>query len=287
MGRMDIEAFYDENPARRASEEFEFGRDWSDATGARCEVSWVRDTGELYVMVEPSEPIIPDGLGDEFLQRMPTELLTVDLLGVVPTRDALDQTLAGWPSAMPKPNSVAWIRERLAAGPSASTGGHPTAEREEPAELPGASDTSSFMVSTLIESLRNSLPESELAKLVPYERQAIQAGSDRTAEWHRAFACARWTEEIVALPAHHQLGSEARKAVQIVKEVADTAGWEMINLGRLPLGIGVSPRFEAELTWVTEAVHVAERVADTVGWQAVPWEKLLQDVLNVPAARQS
>jgi hypothetical protein len=278
---MDIEAFYDENPARRASEEFEFGRDWSDATGARCEVSWVRDTGELYVMVEPSEPIIPDGLGDEFLQRMPTKLLTVDLLGVVPTRDALDQTLAGWPSAMPKPNSVAWIRERLAAGPSASTGGHPAAE------LPGASDTSSFMVSTLIESLRDSLPESELAKLAPYERQAIQAGPDPTAEWHRAFACARWTKEIVALPAHHQLESEAHKAVQIVKEVADTAGWEMINLGRLPLGIGVSPRFEAELTWVTEAVHVAERVAAKVGWPSVPWEQLLQDVLNVPVARPS
>jgi hypothetical protein len=275
MGRMDIEGFYDENPARRASEEFEFGRDWSDATGARCEVSWVRDTGELYVMVQPTEPIIPDGLGDEFLQRMPTKLLTVEVLGVVPTRDGLDQTLAGWPDAMPKPNGVAWIRER------------PAAEREEPAELPGASDTSSFMVSTLIESLRNSLPESELAKLAPYERQAIQAGSDPTAEWHRAFACARWTEEIVALPAHHQLGSEARKAVQIVKEVADTAGWEMINLGRLPRGIGVSPRFEAELTWVTEAVHVAERVAANVGWQAVPWEKLVQDVLNVPAARPS
>jgi hypothetical protein len=279
---MDIEEFYDENPARRASEEFEFGRDWSDSDGARCELSWVHDTGELYVMVEPTPAIVPDGLGDEFLRRIPTKSLTVDVLGVVPTREGVDQTLAGWPDAMPTPNSIAWVRSRLAAHPSASASSKPKPDgREEPAELPGASDASSFMISTLIESLHDRLPESELPKLVPYERQATQVGSDPIAERHRAFACARWTERIVALPAHRHLGAEARKAVQIVKEVADTAGWEMINLERLPRGIGVSPRFEAELTWVTEAVHVAEQVAAKVGWPAVPWEELLQEVLKV------
>ena len=282
---MDIEEFYDENPARRASEEFEFGRDWSNADGGRCELSWVRDTGELYVMAEPTSAIVPDTLGDEFLRRIPTKAMKVEVLGVVSTRERVDQTLAGWADAMPAPNSIAWVRSRLAAPPPASTSREPNADgRDEPAELPGTSDASSFMISTLIESLHDRLPESERSKLVPYERQATQAGSDPTAEWHRAFACARWTEKIVALPAHHHLGAEARKAVQIVKEVADTAGWEVINLGRLPRGIGVSPRFEAELTWVTEAVNVAEQVAAKVGWPAVPWEELVQEVLTVSAA---
>ena len=72
--------------------------------------------------------------------------------------------------------------------------------------------------------------------------------------------------------------------MQVVKEVADTAGWEMINLGRLPRGVGVTPQFQAEVTWVTESVHVAERVAAKVGWESVPWEDLLRSVFKTPAA---
>jgi hypothetical protein len=282
---MNIEEFYDENPARRSSEELEFGRDWSDGNGARCELSWVRDTGDLYVMVEPTPGIVADGLGDEFLSPIPTKSLTVEVLAVIPTREGVDETLAGWPDTMGEPNSLAWVRSQLATHPSASTRHTPEPHgRAEPTELPGASDTSSFMISTLLESLRDHLPASELERLAPYERQARQAGSDPTAEWHRAFACARWTDKVVALPAHSHLGADARQAVHIVKQVADTAGWEIINLERLPRGIGVSPRFEAELNWVTEAVHVADAVASKLGWSAVPWEELIREVMSVSPA---
>ena len=82
---MDIEEFYDANPVRRSSEEFEFGRDWSDAQGNRSEVSWIRDTGELYVMTAPVEPIVPDPVGDEFVQPLPTEAVRVEVLRVIPT----------------------------------------------------------------------------------------------------------------------------------------------------------------------------------------------------------
>jgi hypothetical protein len=113
---MDIEEFYDADPRRRESEEVEFGREWSDANGGRTELSWVADTGELYAMAEPSEPVFMDPIGDTRVPDLPTELVTVEILGTVATRELVDQLLAGWESAMDKgPNSIQWVRDRLAA----------------------------------------------------------------------------------------------------------------------------------------------------------------------------
>jgi hypothetical protein len=117
---VDIEEFYDADPRRRESDEVEFGRDWRDEKDIRCEVSWVEVTGEVYVMREPEEPIVMDPVGDEYVPKLPTELLTVDVLGSVAGREAVDAALAGWETEMPKPNSIAWVRERIGA---AATGG--------------------------------------------------------------------------------------------------------------------------------------------------------------------
>jgi hypothetical protein len=113
---MDIEQFYDADPRRRESDETEFGREWSDANGVRTELSWVAATGELYAMAEPSEPVFMDPVGDTRVPDLPTELVTVEILGTVATRELVDQLLAGWESAMDKgPNSIQWVRDRLAA----------------------------------------------------------------------------------------------------------------------------------------------------------------------------
>ena len=112
---MDIEQFYDADPRRRESEEIEFGREWSDVNGMRTELSWIADTGELYAMAEPAEPVFMDPVGDTRVPDLPTELVTVDILGVIPDRAQLDQLLAGWEAAMEKPNSVQWVRDRLSA----------------------------------------------------------------------------------------------------------------------------------------------------------------------------
>jgi hypothetical protein len=113
---MDIEEFYDADPRRRESEEIEFGREWSDANGLRTELSWVADTGELYSMAEPAGSVEMDPLGDTRVDDLPTELLTVEIFGIVPERAAIDQLLAGWEGAMDKgPNSIQWVRDRLAA----------------------------------------------------------------------------------------------------------------------------------------------------------------------------
>ena len=49
---MDIEGFYSSDERRRQSAEVELGTNWFDAKGSRYELSWVEDTGELYVMLE-------------------------------------------------------------------------------------------------------------------------------------------------------------------------------------------------------------------------------------------
>jgi hypothetical protein len=133
---MDIDQFYEEDPRRRASDESEFGREWHDADGIRYEISWVSDTGELYSMSEPSGSIISDGLGDENLAPMPSKMVVVDVLGTIESADAVQQVLAGWPDAMTGADSLAWVRERVAAGPAGS--GAPVPPGERPDQLPGA-----------------------------------------------------------------------------------------------------------------------------------------------------
>ncbi len=137
---MDIEEFYDENPARRTSEEFEFGRDWHDADGNRAEVSWVQDTGELYCMREPTEPIEIDTLGGEYLHPLPEKELVVEVLGNLPTLEAVESALSGWSDAMNDPNSLAWLQARVAAAGSGGAAAGPGPNDPEPTEIPGASE---------------------------------------------------------------------------------------------------------------------------------------------------
>jgi hypothetical protein len=112
---MDIEEFYDADPRRRESEEIEFGREWS-SNGTRTELSWVVATGELYAMAEPAGSVEMDPFGDTRVDDLPTELLTVEVVGVIAERADVDQLLAGWEDAMSKgPNSIQWVRDRVAA----------------------------------------------------------------------------------------------------------------------------------------------------------------------------
>ena len=112
---MDIEQFYAEDERRRRSEEIELGTDWHDADGARYELSWVADTGELYVMREPSVPMTEDPFGDVYRSAVPVDEITVAVVGWISDRHAMEQALEGWEDAMAEPNSVAWIADRLRA----------------------------------------------------------------------------------------------------------------------------------------------------------------------------
>ncbi|HVC14195.1 MAG TPA: hypothetical protein VND62_04970 [Acidimicrobiales bacterium] len=118
---MDIEDFYDADERRRSSAEVEFGRDWRDAHGVRYELSWVEDTGELYVMREPVpvEWATPFGgihvRGAHSTDEKEIEGMSVAVVGTVPARDAVEQLLGGWQEAIERPDSVAWLVERLRA----------------------------------------------------------------------------------------------------------------------------------------------------------------------------
>jgi hypothetical protein len=110
---MDIETFYEADERRRRSEEIELGTDWYDAAGARYEVSWVCDTGELYVMREPLVPLVDDPFGDIFRGRLPTDELTVAVVAWIADRARLEAILTGWPDEMAKPDGISWLAERL------------------------------------------------------------------------------------------------------------------------------------------------------------------------------
>jgi hypothetical protein len=99
---MDIDQFYDQNPSRRASEEIELGREWSE-NDMQFEVSWIADTGEVYAMAEPYSR-----------HEISAESVTVEILGVIPEREVVDSVLAGWRDEMGKPDSLAWVRARVA-----------------------------------------------------------------------------------------------------------------------------------------------------------------------------
>ena len=110
---MDIEEFYDQDERRRRSAEVEFGTEWKDAAGARYEVSWVADTGELYVMLEPVSGNFEDPFGDIFPSRPSLASITVAVVGWIPDRERVDAVLAGWEDAMSGPDGVAWVAARL------------------------------------------------------------------------------------------------------------------------------------------------------------------------------
>ena len=86
---MDIEEFYAADERRRQSAELEFGRDWNDENG-RCGVSWVEDTGELYLMREPNAGVWGDAFGDMRARPVSEHALGVEVLGVVPGRSAIE-----------------------------------------------------------------------------------------------------------------------------------------------------------------------------------------------------
>jgi len=110
---VDIEEFYDSDPRRRSSAEIELGTEWRDAAGVRYELSWVQDTGELYVMREPVPQVWEDPFGDTLVTEASVDDFTVSVVGIVRTHDELEEVLAGWQDAITAANGVEWLATRL------------------------------------------------------------------------------------------------------------------------------------------------------------------------------
>lgn len=113
---MDIEQFYDADERRRQSAEHEFGTEWRDAAGVRYELSWVEDTGELYVMREPAPPEWEDPFGGIHVDKAgdaPVAGMVVQVLGRIGRHDEVESVLDGWRDVVDRPDSVHWLAERL------------------------------------------------------------------------------------------------------------------------------------------------------------------------------
>jgi hypothetical protein len=110
---MDIEEFYAADERRRRSEEIELGTEWVDGDGVRYELSWVEDTGELYVMREPIEALGEGPFGGVWRGSMPTGEVAVAVVGWIPDRSRMEAVLSGWEDAVAQPNGVGWLEERL------------------------------------------------------------------------------------------------------------------------------------------------------------------------------
>ena len=124
---MDIEEFYSADERRRQSAEVELGTNWFDANGSRYELSWVEDTGELYVMLE----LVPEvdswtPFGDSEVEEMPVDRVLVMVVGTVSTLDEVESILAGWPDQMSRPDGISWVAERLQAAGVATVPTGPT-----------------------------------------------------------------------------------------------------------------------------------------------------------------
>ena len=110
---MDIEEFYAADERRRRSEEVEIGTDWHDPAGVRYELSWVADTGELYVMCEPNAAVALDLFGDAYEGSLPTSAVTVAVVGWIADRAEVEKVIDGWQTAMTEDNSLSWLTARL------------------------------------------------------------------------------------------------------------------------------------------------------------------------------
>jgi hypothetical protein len=114
---MDIEEFYSADERRRQSAEIELGTEWHDAIGNRYELSWVEDTGELYMMLE----LVPEAgswtpFGDVEVDKMAVEQVVVSVIGHIATHEELDRVLDGWQDEMADPDGISWVAARLQEG---------------------------------------------------------------------------------------------------------------------------------------------------------------------------
>jgi len=113
---MDLEDFYEQSDARRLSEEILFGSFWRDKINTAYELSWVIDTGELYLMHFPDGYInFTDTYGsfmtdDERWFVLDMFVLVID---IIPTEEEVRAKLLGWEEAMNQKNSIEWLYERF------------------------------------------------------------------------------------------------------------------------------------------------------------------------------
>ena len=148
---------------------------------------------------------------------------------------------------------------------------------------------SSPIVEGLMNGLREILPDDEQPKLAAY---AARAGDAKPrGDFHRAWHCLHWAIQVAEQPTHSHLSGVAVHLKETYK------AWQDVVFGTefgsdVKMGTGnpsqeikgdqkIGPGEDIELLWVGEAVSVAKGAAEKSGWDTVPWESLMDEVLEI------
>ena len=128
------------------------------------------------------------------------------------------------------------------------------------------------MLEYLDDALQAVLPDDEYAKLTKFD-EAIARTTDR-GDFHRCLHCARWAVSLADRPGNSRADGFADGLRKVVDELRDTS--YAVEFGLFTPGRTVT---DVELAWVDRAVKTAEAVAGTAGWDAVPWERLVEELV--------
>ena len=142
----------------------------------------------------------------------------------------------------------------------------------QPEKGPGTSPILGY----LLRHLEEMLPPDQKAKLEPYE--AAVSLTTHKGDLHRAWRAAGWAVELTTRPEHSALGRAAKTLEEGYRLWKDS--WFGAAFG-LSLIEGVRPAEDIETEWVDEALKVAQAAAEQAGWDSVPWEQLLQELIDV------
>ena len=125
------------------------------------------------------------------------------------------------------------------------------------------------------------MPPEEVTRLDAYGPQITTSKRSKEVELRRALACAEWALRVVGRPGHGHLAHLVTEAREVVQESFETLRAAGVAAASARYVYPASARLMVRAAWVDEAVRVARAVAEQSGWQAVPWEELLQQLLEI------
>ena len=124
---MELKAFYEGDPRRRHSEEFEFGHEWTE-DGEAFSVGWIAATGEVYATRRRVGGFTASFNGHGPTPAgLPLRALQVEVFGIVEDADTISAVMSGWQDAMARGDGLKWVRIRVA---------HVAEERDDPPAQP-------------------------------------------------------------------------------------------------------------------------------------------------------
>jgi hypothetical protein len=138
--------------------------------------------------------------------------------------------------------------------------------------------TPSEMLRYLDDALEKVLPDDQYQKLTAHDAELAETTS--RGDFHRCFRCAEWAVELAGEPQHSHLHHLVTELKTVVHEIRDT-DWA-VEFGIFTPGRTIT---DVELTWVDDAVKVAQAVAEKSGWDAVPWERLLEELIAIEPSK--